>query len=219
MKWSVGGLLALGMLAMVTSTTAAAAGAGAGNFADDQQVLATLAQVVQHSNDEQIQAVATSNPSLVADTVTGEYAQQLVAALQRMHDAQVTGISLLDLKWGPISVAADGTSATVTTFETWRVTSTAGTVDDEPTRNDYTLVMDNGTWKIKADTQTVGAPTPAVTNTPIATPTVPPATPTPTATATVTPTATPTVVPTETPVPDTDTDTPPPQDVPTDAAE
>ena len=57
----------------------------------------------------------------------------------------------LKLDWGPIVVAPDGNSAVVTTIETWQVVSTAGTVDDAPQRNDYTLVLDNATWKIKAD--------------------------------------------------------------------
>ena len=207
--------------------TTVAAGAAARNFADDpqqQQQLLPVQQVVQHNNDEQVQAVATYNPQLVSDTVTGDYAQQLISGLQGMlttgGDDHVTGIQLLNLQWGPANVAADGQSATVTTFETWRVLSTAGQVDDEPTRNDYTLVMDNGTWKIKSDTQTVGAPTPSATNTPFPTqtPTALPATPSPTATST--PMPTPTVVPTATPAPEDmappDDGVPPDQGVPPD---
>jgi hypothetical protein len=192
---------------MLAGTTTANAGTGAMTFADDSQV-AALQQVVQHSNDEQIQAIATSNPSLVADTVTGDYAQQLVASLRSMLDVHVSSISLVSLQWGPVTVAADGASATVTTYETWHVDSAAGSVDDEPTRNDYALVIDNGVWKIKSDTQTVGAPTPVATNTPTVTPTVPTATPSPTVTET--PTPLPTAVPTETPTPEAE---------PTEAAE
>lgn len=216
MKWSGRGLSVFGgTLVFAVAATLAAVAPGATTFADDTN--ATLQQVIQHSNDEQIQAIATKNVSLVSDTVTGDYGQQLVASLQIMLDNHVTSISVLNLMWGPMSVAADGASATVTTYETWRVVSTAGSVDDEPTRNDYTLVLDNGAWKIKSDTQTVGAPTPVATNTPTVTPTVPTATPT--ATATDTPTPTPTAVPTQTPTPDAmTTDTPAPDEAPGDAA-
>jgi hypothetical protein len=184
---------------VVASATAVAAAPGTTKFADDTPTTA-LQQVIQHSNDEQVQAIATSNVSLVTDTVTGDYAQQLVSSLQDMLNHHVTSIALLNLQWGPVTVAADGSSAAVTTFETWRVVSTAGSVDDAPTRNDYTLVLDNGTWKIKSDTQTVGAPTPVPTDTPTVTPTLPTATPTATATDMPTPT------PTDTPTPEEPTD-------------
>jgi hypothetical protein len=68
-----------------------------------------------------------------------------------MLNSHVTAITLLQLDWGPVVVAPEGSSAVVTTFETWRIVSNAGTVDDAPQRNDYTLVLDNATWKIKSD--------------------------------------------------------------------
>ena len=194
------GLAALGlMFVLVATATAAAAAPGRTTLADDTATTA-VQQAIQRSNDEQVQAIASRNVSLVTDTVTGDYAQQLTSALQDMLDHHVTSIALLNLQWGPITVAADGSSAVVTTYETWRVVSTAGTVDDAPTRNDYTVVLDNGTWKINSDAQTVGAPTPVATDTPAPTPTVPTATPT--ATPTDTPTATPTDTPTPEPTPE-----------------
>ena len=131
------------------------------NVADDS-TNAAIQQVIQHSNDEQVQAVATRNLSLMTDTLTDDHYQDLAGTLQSMLNHQVTGISLLKLDWGPITVAADGTSATATTFESWEIASTAGTIDYDPVRNDYTLVPDNnGAWKIKADVQSpVPQPTP-----------------------------------------------------------
>jgi hypothetical protein len=195
------------MFVLVATATAAAAAPGRTTLADDT-VTPAVQQAIQHSNDEQVQAIASRNVSLVTDTVTGDYAQQLTGTLQDMLDNHVTSIALLNLQWGPITVAADGSSAVVTTYETWRVVSTAGTVDDAPTRNEYTVVLDNGTWKIKSDAQTVGAPTPVATDTPTPTPTVPTATPTatPTETPTATPTDTPTAVPTDAPTPDVSED-------------
>jgi hypothetical protein len=199
------------MFVLVATATAAAAAPGRTTLADDT-VITAVQQAIQHSNDEQVQAIASRNVSLVTDSVTGDYAQQLTSTLQDMLDHHVTSIALLNLQWGPITVAADGSSAVVTTYETWRVVSTAGTVDDAPTRNEYTVVLDNGTWKIKSDAQTVGAPTPVATDTPAPTPTVPTATPTETPTATPTdaptpmPADAPTAVPADAPTPDVSED-------------
>jgi hypothetical protein len=114
-------------------------------------VAAGLQQVIQRSNDQQVQAIATRNLSLIADTVTADHFPELANILQDMLNSKVTAIALLNLDWGPVVVAPDGSSAVVTTVETWRIVSQAGTVDDAPMRNDYTLVLDNATWKIKSD--------------------------------------------------------------------
>jgi hypothetical protein len=114
-------------------------------------VAAGLQQVIQRSNDQQVQAIATRNLSLIADTLTADHFPELANILQDLLNSHVNAITLLNLDWGPIVVAPDGSSAVVTTFETWRIVSNAGTVDDAPQRNDYTLVLDNATWKIKAD--------------------------------------------------------------------
>jgi hypothetical protein len=120
-----------------------------------------IQQVLQRSNDQQIQAIAQRNLSLIADTLTADHFQELAGILQDMLEHKVMSIALLKLDWGPIVVAADGKSAVATTYETWQIVSVAGSVDDEPQRNDYTLVLDNATWKIKSDVQVIApAPTP-----------------------------------------------------------
>jgi hypothetical protein len=120
-----------------------------------------IQKVIQRSNDEQVQAIATRNVSLIADTLTDDHVQELSSILQDMLNHRVTGIALLKLDWGPIVVAPDGTRAVATTYETWRVVSQEGTVDDAPQRNDYTLVFDNATWKIKSNVQVMVPPPPA----------------------------------------------------------
>jgi hypothetical protein len=119
---------------------------------------AAIQKVIQRSNDEQVQAIATRNVSLIADTLTDDHVQELSSILQDMLNHRVTGIALLKLDWGPIVVAPDGTRAVATTYETWRVVSQEGTVDDAPQRNDYTLVFDNATWKIKSNVQVMVPP-------------------------------------------------------------
>jgi hypothetical protein len=72
-----------------------------------------------------------------------------VSTNQDLHANGVTDIKLLNIEWGPISV--DGTSATATAFETWSTTYSDGTTEQSRDRNVYTLVQDNGTWKVSAD--------------------------------------------------------------------
>jgi hypothetical protein len=106
-------------------------------------------QVVQRSNEEQAQAIAAGNPSLMSDTVTNEHFQELTQINQSLIDHGVSSIALLNLEWGQVSV--NGSRATTTTFETWRTTYADGTIEQSRDRNDYTLVLDSGTWKIQAN--------------------------------------------------------------------
>src|SRR5204863_8183962 len=124
------GLLVLSFASLILGATGLQAAR-----ADD--VTTTLQQVIQRSADEQAQAIATRDLSLMADTQTADYYAQLSATYQDMLNHQVTGISLLKIDFGPIVIAADGTSANITTYETWRINSQAGTIDYEPARNEY----------------------------------------------------------------------------------
>jgi hypothetical protein len=215
-------LLRRGPIVLAFACTLALGGAPTIARAQDDPV-ARIQQVIQRSSDEQTQAIATRNMSLMSDTQTDDYFRQMSNTFQDMLNNQVTGISLLKLDWGPISVGADGTTANATTYETWRIISQVGSIDYDPIRNDYQLVLDNGAWKIKSDVQTVGAPTPLPTTpTPIPPPTN---TPTPTPSPTSTPLPTPTLQPTPTPsvdevappadeemAPPADDEAPPPSD-------
>ena len=57
---------------------------------------------------------------------------------------------LLKLEWGPIT-QTNATTVQATTFETWETTNTDGSVDQSRDRNVYTLVLQQGTWKIQSD--------------------------------------------------------------------
>jgi hypothetical protein len=115
----------------------------------DQDVNAAIQQVIQRSNDEQVQAIAAHDSSLMADAVTSEHYQELVKINQNLLDNGVSSISLVRLEWG--AVAVNGSSATATTYETWRTVFADGTTDQSRDRNDYSLVLDNGSWKIQSD--------------------------------------------------------------------
>ncbi|MBV9325716.1 MAG: hypothetical protein JO352_18250 [Chloroflexi bacterium] len=136
------GILVFGLLFF-----AAAPPVQVANAAD--QDAAAVQQVIQHSNDEQVQAIATRDSSVMADTATADHFKDLVQINQGLLDNGVNSISLVNLEWG--AVAVNGSSATATTYETWRTIYTDGTADQSRDRNDYTLVLDNGSWKISGD--------------------------------------------------------------------
>jgi len=118
--------------------------------AADEDTTAAVQQVIQQSNDEQVQAIATRDSSVMADTSTADHFQDLVKINQDLLDNGVSSISLVRLEWG--AVAVNGSTATATTYETWRTIFSDGTPTQQSRdRNDYTLVLDNGTWKISGD--------------------------------------------------------------------
>jgi hypothetical protein len=116
----------------------------------DADAQATIQHVIQRSNEQQAQAIAARDPSLMNDGVTSEHYQELVQINRGLLRAGVSGIQLVDLEWGPIAV--DGSTATATTYETWTTTYADGATERSRDRNDYALVLDAGTWKISANT-------------------------------------------------------------------
>jgi hypothetical protein len=125
-----------------------------------QDATAAIQQVIQRSNDEQAQAIASGNPSAMSDTVTDDHYQELVKINQNLLDHDVKSISLIGLDWGPINV--NGSTATATTFETWRTTYSDGRTEQSRDQNDYALVLDTGVWKIQTNDHptTASAPPP-----------------------------------------------------------
>jgi hypothetical protein len=85
---------------------------GTGSGQTDPQV-AAIQQVIPLANDEQAQALAMNDPSVMSDTATAAYYRQLVQTNQNLLASGVTSIRLTNLAWGPITV--NGTTATATT--------------------------------------------------------------------------------------------------------
>jgi hypothetical protein len=110
---------------------------------------ATIQQVIQQADNEQAQAIASGNPSVMQDTATSDYYQQLVQTNQDLVNNGVTAIQLSNIEWGPIAV--NGSSATATSYETWATTTSDSSVETSRDTNNYTLVQDNGQWKIQSD--------------------------------------------------------------------
>jgi len=135
-----------------------------------------IKRVIQKANDEQQQAFARHDPTLMADTATNDYYQQLVQTNSKLATGGVSAIKLMKLEWGSVTMQADG-EAQATTFETWQTSFADGGTEQDRERNVYTLVQQNGNWKVRAndhpDADTAQVPGGADATT------VPPAGPTP----------------------------------------
>ena len=108
-----------------------------------------IQQVIQRGDEEQAQAIASNDPTVMTDTSTADFYQQQVATNQDLVSNGVSAIKLVSIEWGPVSVT--GTSASATAWETWTTSYSDGTSEQSRDRNVYTLVQDNGTWKVSAD--------------------------------------------------------------------
>jgi ketosteroid isomerase-like protein len=122
--------------------------AGASN-APSSDVQSALQQTIQSVDDAQVKAVATRDVSGLAANATAEFATQQKAVTQDLIDNGVTEIKLVNIEWGPITV--NGNTATVTAFETWSTTFANGRTVQSRDRNVYTLVQQDGTWKVQTD--------------------------------------------------------------------
>lgn len=116
----------------------------------DDPTTAAIQAVIQKANDEQQQAFAANDPTIMKDTSTSSYYDEMVQTNRGLSDNGVTGIKLLKLEWGDVTLTND-TTATATTYETWQTTYNDGTTDVSRDLNQYTLVLENGTWKIQND--------------------------------------------------------------------
>ncbi len=169
--WSPLRLLAIGLLAfafaaftgrvnlasVVSATrglvapTPAARTTTSSTSATDPTAVAAIKDVIQRANQAQAQAFARSDDTLMRDTATDSYYQELVQTNRDLANGGVSSIALANITWGDISVS--GRAAQATTFETWRSSYTDGSADQRTDRNEYTLVQQSGAWKISADAQ------------------------------------------------------------------
>ena len=123
--------------------------------APDPATEAAIRDVIQKGNSAQERAIASHDSSTMKDTSTNSYYQQVAQENQQAVDAGVTAIKLQKLDWGPISV--HGPIASAVTTETWITTYDDGTTEQSTDRNVYTLLLQNGAWKVQADDQPDGS--------------------------------------------------------------
>jgi len=134
-----------------SATTAPAAAATAPVAASPSNaVVDTIKSVIQRANQEEQQAVAAHDPTLMTDTATTTYYNQIVQSFNDLVSSGVTAIQLVNLDWGPITLQG-ATAAQATTVETWRTTFADGSTLQETDTNVYTLALQSGAWKVQDD--------------------------------------------------------------------
>src|SRR5512132_3350926 len=108
-------------------------------------------QVIEAANQAQQKAFATGDASIMRDTATAAYYEELTQINSDLARGGVIGFTLVRIEWGDVTIS--GTTAAATAYETWRTTYSDGSQDQRTDRNDYALVLDSGAWKISADVQ------------------------------------------------------------------
>ena len=108
-------------------------------------------QVIERANQAQQKAFATGDATLMRDTATTAYYDELTKINTDLARGGVIGFTLVRIEWGDVTVSS--ATAAATAYETWRTTYSDGSQDQRTDRNDYTLVLESGAWKIQADAQ------------------------------------------------------------------
>jgi hypothetical protein len=144
------GSLDLGSLTRQITGTPPATSAPAASTSD-QTLNSAVRQTIETANQAQAKAFNTGDSTLMSATATASFYAELLQTNRDLASSGVRQIELVSTDF--VSVNANGTSATATTLETWRSTYTDGSADETTARNDYTLVLEGGTWKIATDDQ------------------------------------------------------------------
>ncbi|HET9014022.1 MAG TPA: G1 family glutamic endopeptidase [Thermomicrobiaceae bacterium] len=132
---------------------------------------AAIKAVIMRGNQEEISALSANDPTLMRDTATASYYQQLQTDVSDLVGTGATSIALVKLVWRSVGMTGT-TTARATTVETWSTTFSDGGVLVGTDTNLYTLVKQQGAWKIQTDDQpgsrpaqpapgSAAAPTPA----------------------------------------------------------
>lgn len=118
--------------------------------ASQNSASASIKSVIDKANSEQQDAFAQNDPALMADTATTGYYNQLLQTNSDLANSGVTAIKLLRVRWGPIAFQSP-TTATAQTVETWQTADASGSTQVSSNLNVYSLVNQQGSWKISAD--------------------------------------------------------------------
>jgi hypothetical protein len=132
------------------AASAAATSTAPASAAPPSAVVNAIKSVIQQANQEEVQAFASKRPSVMADTATASYYQQMVQSYNDMANSGITAVKLLNLSWGAITLQ-DANTAQANTTETWLTTLSDGSTLQETDPNVYTLVLQSGAWKIQDD--------------------------------------------------------------------
>jgi hypothetical protein len=112
--------------------------------------VAAIQDVIARGNAAQVEAMASRDPTRLGETAVGTYFDDLVRTNQNLLESGVTVIQLVNLEWGPITV--NGSTASATTFETWRTSYREGPTEFSRDRNVYRMILDaDGAWRVAGD--------------------------------------------------------------------
>jgi hypothetical protein len=145
---------ALNPTAVPTATGAAASAkaspTGGASAAPSSSVVNAIKSVIEKANQEEVQAFASNDPSVMADTATTSYYQQMVQSYNDMASSGISAVKLVNLAWGPVTLQ-DANTAQANTSETWLTVFADGSTMQETDPNVYTLVLQGGQWKVQDD--------------------------------------------------------------------
>jgi hypothetical protein len=110
---------------------------------------AAIRDVIERGNATQARAIALRDPGEVGDHAVVDYQARLARTNRSLLNNGVTEIALVTIDWGPITV--DGSTASATTFETWRTSYASGPTEFARDRNVYSLVRNGGAWRVAAN--------------------------------------------------------------------
>jgi len=130
------------------SASADKADAVSNTDAASDTTVAAIKQAIEDADGAQVKAISSKDLSGLAAGATNEFAAQQKAVSQGLIEEGVTEIKLMHIEWGPINV--NGTNATVTAFETWIATYSDGLTQQSRERNAYTIVQQDGAWKVQS---------------------------------------------------------------------
>ena len=146
----IGGVVGIGgaraVVPVLTGTAPATTSSTA--TADAEQA---VRDALRQANEAQAEAFAKHDPAPMRATSTDEHYAEMTRINSDLAKGGVTKIELVKIDFGSITV--NGTTATATTTETWRSTYADGSVDQSTDENDYSLVLEGGSWKISSNTQ------------------------------------------------------------------
>jgi Peptidase A4 family len=145
---SLGGIGLVSMAGGLAQPVATSGGVS-GDAPADAATQQAIQHVIQQAGAAQAQAIATGDPSPMANSATSGYYQQLVHDNQDLQDNGVTAIELVGLEWGTIT-SRDRT-ATASVYETWSTTHADTTAEQSRALAVYTLVQSGGAWRIQSE--------------------------------------------------------------------
>ena len=168
----LGAAIGIGGARAVVPIVSASAPAASPTTAPATNAEQAIRDVIQKANEAQAVAFAKNDPSAMRATSTDTHYQEMIKINADLMSGGVRSIELVKIAYGDVIV--NGSTATATTTETWRSTYNDGTVDQSTDQNDYSLVLQSGTWKIDSNTQpgnngNTGVTAPSSPNTPTTT--------------------------------------------------